>query len=114
VVDEAAGFDWDMFKTAGAEQWVIEQVADSPDMLRHEVITREAAVDYVRDKTMVILDPARRAEIIDAFVSNVERNRRQALDAVLAEEEAKNLRTASLSGEQVQTDAILDEGGVLW
>lgn len=75
---EAKDYDWDKFTTKGATQWVKEKVANNPGLLRHESDTRKAAIDYVKTKTMVLTDPIKRAEVIDDFVSSVERDRRQA------------------------------------
>lgn len=75
---EAKDYDWDKFTKAGANYWIRERMNVNPGLLRHETDTRKAAIDYVKSKTMVLTDPIRRAEIIDEFVTNVEKSRRQA------------------------------------
>ena len=70
--------DWEAFSTEGARRWVYNKVDDNPGVLRHEAMVRKSAVDYAKDKTMVLMDPVYRAEIIDSFVTNAERFRREA------------------------------------
>lgn len=115
VQQEAANYDWDAFANNGAEDWVAEKARDNPEMLRHEVTTRLAAVDYARDKTMVLLDAAKRAAVIDAFVTNVERYRREAvreLDKIEREKRVERFRAET--NRVAQIDRILDEHGLMW
>jgi hypothetical protein len=65
--------DWINFVTAGAEVWVEDQ---THRLLDSQLNTREAAVYYVENKTLPILDVVKRAAIIDNFVDNVEVCRR--------------------------------------
>jgi len=65
--------DWINFVTAGAEVWVEDQ---NLRLLDNQLNTREAAVYYVEQRTMPILDVTKRAAIIDNFVDNVEICRR--------------------------------------
>jgi len=73
VENEYRDADWINVVTAGAEVWVEDQhsrlLADSLD-------TREAAVFYIEQKTLPILDVVKRASIIENFVDNVEICRR--------------------------------------
>lgn len=112
---EAARYDWDAFASEGAEDWVTEKAHDNPEMLRHEVTTRMAAVDYARDKTMVLLDAAKRAAVIDAFVTNVEKHRRRVLQSL--EQKERKERSAQFrdaSKKAAEVDRILDEHGLMW
>lgn len=79
---EAKNYDWDKFTKKGAAEWVKEKIATNPGILRHESDTRKAAIDYVKNKTMVLTDPVKRAGVIDDFVSEVERTRREAARAI--------------------------------
>jgi len=65
--------DWINFVTAGAEVWVEDQ---HHGLLESQLATREAAVYYVEQKTLPILDVQKRAAIINNFVDNVEIVRR--------------------------------------
>ena len=65
--------DWINFVTAGAEVWVEDQ---NLRLLDNQLNTREAAVYYVEQRTMPILDVTKHAAIIDNFVDNVEICRR--------------------------------------
>jgi len=65
--------DWINFVTAGAEVWVEDQ---THRLLDSQLNTREAAVYYVEQRTLPILDVTKRAAIIDNFVDNVEICRR--------------------------------------
>jgi hypothetical protein len=65
--------DWINFVTAGAEVWVEDQ---GHRLLESQLNTREAAVYYVENRTLPILDVEKRAAIIDNFVDNVEICRR--------------------------------------
>ena len=65
--------DWINFVTAGAEVWIEDQ---GHRLLDSQLNTREAAVYYVEQKTLPILDVEKRAAIIDNFVDNVEICRR--------------------------------------
>jgi len=70
--------DWINFVTAGAELWVEDQ---GIGLLTSQSNTREAAVYYVEQRTMPILDVTKRAAIIDNFVENVEICRRAKKEA---------------------------------
>ena len=87
VQQEFADADWINFVTAGAEVWVEDQ---SHYLLNDQLNTREAAVYYVEQKTLPILDVTKRAAIIDNFVDNVEICRR-------AKKEASTLRSIEAS-----------------
>ena len=65
--------DWINFVTAGAEVWVEDQ---GHRLLESQLNTREAAVYYVENRTLPILDVEKRAAIMDNFVDNVEICRR--------------------------------------
>ena len=65
--------DWIGFVTAGAEVWTEDQ---NHNLLNSQLNTREAAVFYVEQKTLPILDTVKRAAIIDNFIDNVEICRR--------------------------------------
>lgn len=82
IFAEAKDYDWEKFASKGATQWVKEKIANNPGILRHESDTRKAAIDYVKNKTMVLTDPVRRAGVIDDFVNSVERKRREAAKAL--------------------------------
>lgn len=97
IAKEAADYDWDAFKNDGARHWVFSKIADNPGLIKHESMCREAAVDYAKDKTMVLMDPLRRADIIDEFVTAAERFRRQAANRLLEDE-----RTASQRQHQIE------------
>lgn len=118
VQAEAEDYDWEAFSREGAEQWVISQVEDSPDMLHHEVVTRQAAVDYAKDKTMVLVDPQKRAGIIDAFVRTAEVARRKVVGALFEKnaKERQRWRGAKASEEQLRriAEVIFDEGDINW
>ena len=73
IQNEYEDADWVNFVTAGAEVWVEDQ---NTNLLRSQLNTREAAVFYVEQKTLPILDVTKRAAIIDNFVDNVEICRR--------------------------------------
>ena len=79
---EAKNYDWNKFASKGAAEWINEKIIDNPGLLRHETETRKAAVDYVKNKTMVLTDPVKRAGVIDDFVNEVERNRRTAIKLI--------------------------------
>ena len=66
--------DWINFVTAGAETWVEDQFHG---LLESQLSTREAAVYYVEQKTLPILDVEKRAAVINNFVDNVEIVRRE-------------------------------------
>lgn len=115
VAREAATYNWEAFATRGAREWVRDKARTSPAMLGHELVTRSAAVDYARDKTMVLMDPVRRAAIVDAFVTEAERARR---DEALGSERRTAARQAAVDAvEQAASStvqAILDAEGVDW
>jgi len=73
VESEVADADWVNFVTAGAETWVEDQY---PALLESQLSTREAAVYFVEQKTLPILDVQKRAAVITNFVDNVEICRR--------------------------------------
>jgi hypothetical protein len=73
VQSEFEDADWVNFVTAGAEIWVEDQ---NNRLLNSQLNTREAAVYYVENKTLPILDVTKRAAIIENFVDNVEICRR--------------------------------------
>ena len=73
IEDEFEDADWINFVTAGAEVWVEDQTSQ---LLNDQINTREAAVFYVEQKTLPILDVEKRAAIIDNFVDNAEICRR--------------------------------------
>ena len=73
VEQELQEADWINFVTAGAEIWVEDQ---NSSLVNNELAAREAAVFYVEQKTLPILDVTKRATIIDNFVTNVEICRR--------------------------------------
>lgn len=115
VAREASRYNWDAFATRGAREWLREKVATSPGMLEHQMVTRHAAVDYARDKTMVIMDPVRRAAIVDAFVTEAERARRDEvrnLEQTTARRHAAADRIDKTASATVQ--GILDEEGLDW
>ena len=89
VAKESAEYDWASFKEEGARQWITQKIADNPGLLKHEVMARTAAIDYAKDKTMVLMDPVFRADIIDDFVTNVERFRREAANRLFEDEESR-------------------------
>jgi len=78
MINDAATTNWDDFSVRGAKYWVANKINSNPGLLNHEIMTREAAVDYIKEKTMVVLDSVHRAHVIDGFVTNVERYRREA------------------------------------
>lgn len=73
IQEEYEDNDWISFVTAGAEVWVEDQ---NHHLLKSQLNTREAAVYYVEQKTLPILDVIKRAAIIDNFVDNAEICRR--------------------------------------
>jgi hypothetical protein len=87
VAKEASEYDWDLFQREGARNWITQRLAENPGLIKHEVMAREAAIDYAKDKTMVLMDPNRRADIIDGFITNAERFRREAASRLLESEE---------------------------
>jgi len=107
VEDELRDADWINFVTAGAEIWVEDQHLG---LLNDQLSTREAAVYYVEQKTLPILDVVKRASIIDNFVDNVEICRRTKKDVVEAKREvtAKKVRLASTFNETSVNDAFGD------
>ena len=82
--------DWINFVTAGAESWVEDQ---SRRLLTDTTATREAAVYYVEEKTLPILDVTKRASIIDNFVTNVEVCRRAKRQVIAAQEDLSKNKT---------------------
>jgi hypothetical protein len=108
VQEGAASVDWEDFSGPGATEWVERQAERSPGMLDHEVVTRMAAADHARDRTAVLLDQRRRAEVINSFVEGAERARRRVL---ASRPEAPGAPAPDAFGE---VEGILDEGGALW
>lgn len=109
LATEVAAYDWDSFKDEGARQWVTSRIAENPGLIKHEAIAREAAIDYAKDKTMVLMDPSRRADIIDGFVTNAERFRREAASRLLETEEqatdrARQVEAARQARVQIEAD----------
>lgn len=107
IAKEAAEYDWNAFRREGARHWVSQKIADNPGLIKHEVMCREAAVDYAKDKTMVLMDPVRRAEIIDDFVTAAERYRREAASRLLDDEKAaahRERETEAFRMSRVSTD----------
>jgi len=102
VEAEVANADWINFVTAGAEVWVEDQ---NTSLLDSQLATREAAVFYVEQKTLPILDVAKRAAVINNFVDNVEICRREK-KASLTVNEFNTARTASNKNSNV-ADSIL-------
>jgi hypothetical protein len=74
VNKQAASFDWDQFTDLHAKEWAEDRPSS---LLASEMMFREAAIDYVEDKTEMILDVRKRASIIDKFVMTAERSRRE-------------------------------------
>lgn len=81
--------DWINFVTAGAEFWTEDQ---SSRLLDDSLATREAAIYFVEQKTLPILDVTKRASIIDNFVTNVEICRRAKLQKISSSVESSNKR----------------------
>jgi len=77
IENEYRDADWINVVTAGAEVWVEDQ---NPHLLGDFSDTREAAVYYIEQKTLPILDVVKRASIIENFVGNVEICRRAKRD----------------------------------
>lgn len=100
VQAEAKNYDWERFASEGAALWINDKMTDSQEMLRYENVTREAAIDYVRDKTMILMDTTRRAKVIDDFVNNAERHRREAAQKIAQDNSRK--RQASLHGNRME------------
>jgi hypothetical protein len=114
VQAEAKAYDWEAFAVDGAEQWAVEHVgSNSPDLYLHEIPFREAAVDWARDKTMPILDPERRAKIVDRFVTSAEQVRRREARKIVGS--VTKERTANRGQRGSAVDTILKgEPEVLW
>ena len=98
--------DWINFVTAGAEVWVEDQ---NHRLLDSQLDTREAAVFYVEQKTLPILDTIKRASIIDNFVDNVEICRR-AKNEVITFRNNKTARSNKLASSFIQ-ESIDDSFG---
>lgn len=112
VAHEAANYDWDTFKTEGARMWITHKIADNPGLIKHEVVAREAAVDYAKDKTMVLMDPVRRADIIDGFVTAAEVFRREAAKRLLEDEEETTERKRQFEAAKVAQVTVEYENGL--
>lgn len=80
IRDEVQSYDWNEFVSLGSQHFVYDK---EENLLRSASMTRMAAVDYARDKTMVLLDTAKRAKVIDDFVTNVEKTRREVVASVV-------------------------------
>ena len=94
--------DWINFVTAGAEMWVEDQFHG---LLESQLATREAAVYYVEEKTMPILDVEKRAAVINNFVDNVEIVRREK-NASKTTNEFNTARTASKKSNFIVDDVL--------
>jgi len=106
IQSEYEDADWINFVTAGAEIWVEDQ---NKHLLRNQLNTREAAVYYVEQKTLPILDVTKRAAIIDNFVDNVEVCRRAKND-ISTFRTVKSAKAAKLSATFVK-EALDDSFG---
>lgn len=73
IQKQASEYDWDMFTNVYAKEWTEDT---TPELKNSEMMFRSAAIDFVEDKTMMILDVRKRALIIDKFVTNAEKARR--------------------------------------
>lgn len=102
IAKETAEYDWEAFKTEGARRWVANKIAGSPGIIKHQVVARQAAIDYAKDKTMVLMDPNHRADIIDAFVTNAERFRRDAAKRLLEDTRAEEEHTRQIESAKMQ------------
>ena len=94
--------DWINFVTAGAETWVEDQFHG---LLESQLSTREAAVYYVEQKTLPILDVEKRAAVINNFVDNVEIVRREK-NASKTTNEFNTARVASKKSNFVVDDVL--------
>jgi len=94
--------DWINFVTAGAETWVEDQFHG---LLESQLSTREAAVYYVEQKTLPILDVEKRAAVINNFVDNVEIVRREK-NASKTTSEFNTARVASKKSNFVVDDVL--------
>jgi hypothetical protein len=113
VAKEAAQYDWNAFQVEGARQWVMQKFRDNPGVLSHEILAREAAIDFAKDKTMVLMDPVARAEIIDGFVTSAEQFRRDAarrLTEYRQDEDHRSERVASSRMQAAAEDLDYDDG----
>lgn len=113
---EASQYDWNTFATAYAQKWARTQ---SKDRIASEMKMRTAAIDYAQEKTAMILDVAKRARIIDQFVTSAERGRRlgalqdpdrdtgDSANFLFSDDELEEMM-----GENEEEDAWIEEGGV--
>jgi len=125
IIGEVKDYDWYAFEDEGARQFVASKEKNNPGVLEHEVLTREAAVDYARDHTTLLINPIQRATIIDSFVNNVERYRRgnmQHRERTAKKKEAEVQKVATsvpepnkfeFPGQSKPVEAALDESGNL-
>jgi len=107
VAKESSEYDWESFKQEGARRWIVRKIQDNPGILKHEVMARAAAIDYAKDKTMVLMDPVHRADIIDGFVTNAERFRREAANRLFQDDQEREERKRQFEStrmEQVVAD----------
>ena len=94
--------DWINFVTAGAETWVEDQFHG---LLESQLSTREAAVYYVEQKTLPILDVEKRAAVINNCVDKVEIVRREK-NASKTTNEFNTARVASKKSNFVVDDVL--------
>ena len=94
--------DWINFVTAGAETWVEDQFSG---LLESQLATREAAVYFVEQKTMPILDVEKRAAVINNFVDNVEIVRREK-NSNFTSTDFNSSRTASKKSNFIVDDVL--------
>lgn len=99
-ITEVNTYDWEKFAEDAPRMWVSAKAKNNPGLLSHEHAAREAAIDYVKSKTMVLMDPSVRADIIDNFVSDVEVQRRSYLAATEKKAEAEAERREAYERQQ--------------
>lgn len=97
VLNEVESYDWNAFRSEAPRMWVEARLEENPGLLEHELDTRQAAIDYVRDKTVFVTDPIKRAGLINDFVVTAERYRRSARQFTEA-----NHRTAAATQKEAE------------
>jgi hypothetical protein len=102
IENEFKEADWINFVTAGAEIWVEDQ---HKGLLESQLSTREAAVYYVEQKTLPILDVEKRAAVINNFVDNVEIVRRDK-NSQFTFDDYNHARTASKKSNFIVDDIL--------
>jgi len=102
IENEFKEADWINFVTAGAEMWVEDQ---HKGLLESQLSTREAAVYYVEQKTLPILDVEKRAAVINNFVDNVEIVRRDK-NSQFTFDDYNHARTASKKSNFIVDDIL--------